>query len=294
MGYPVSRSYGALDLKANTNDIYVLINPSYTYFADEEFDDALDWVYKGGRLIYLESAEYSTADYRLSLRVDNPGINANGYTLYSYGLGEIITGSADPLLNKALMENSSTGIDFTLLLDRWNIPNLYFSESIHGYLNTGNAWYRTPEILKIFVYQLAVIVALVIWHFGKRFGKPVPYFEETEREENEHIKALANIYNKSGATGVVLSNYNRRFIEHCARAFHVSADYAHYNLQALWRGASLPQPDLPAGILSQSAEKLTARQLKHHIKNIQTCEKVLRLKGDQYAGRLHTVSDTAH
>jgi hypothetical protein len=38
---------------------------------------------------------------------------------------------------------------------------------------------------------------LLIWHVGKRFGKPVPAYEETEREENEQVRALARLYNKT-------------------------------------------------------------------------------------------------
>jgi len=295
MGYPVSRSYSALDAGTEGNqDVYILINPDINYFSDTEFNDALDWVYNGGRLIFLDSSAYSVADYTLPYRLDDPGATAHGYTLYSYGLGEIITGGADPLLNKALMENSRPGADFVRLLNRWDISNLYFSESIHGYINTGNAWYRTPEILKILTYQLGIIAALIIWRFGKRFGRPVPYFEEAEREENEHIKALANIYNKAGAAEVVLANYKKQFFERCAHAFHINAAYTRENLYALWREASLPHPDLLAGILADDTVRLSARRLKRQIKNIQTCEKSLSLKGDKYAGRLHTVSDTAH
>ena len=294
LGYPVSRSFIRLETGVSVNDIYVLIEPNYLYFTDEDFDNTLEWVFRGGRLIILESAEFSVTDYWLSYSIDDPGVTSHGYTLYSYGLGEIITGDADMLLNKPLMENSKYGAEFSELLERWNISNICFSESIHGFINTGNAWYRTPEVLKILTYQLIIIAALIIWHFGKRFGKPVPYYEEAEREENEHIKALANIYHKARASEVVTINYHRRFIERCSHAFHVNETYMGDNLYELWREASLPHLDLLAKVLAEDTRKLSAKQLRHHIKNIQTCEKALRLKGDKYAGRLHTDSSTAH
>ena len=293
MGYPVSRSYGLLDISVSIYDVYVLIEPNYSYFNVEDINNALDWVFKGGRLIYLESSLFSMADNVMLYRIDNPGYTLGGYKLYSYGLGEIIRGEAKPLLNQSLIEDSAPGNEFAMLLGRWNVSHISFSESIHGFINTGNAWYRMPELLKLLVYQLFIITALVIWRLGKRFGQPVPYYEEIEREENEHIKALANIYQKAGAAEYVAANNRVRFIGLVSRVFHVSESYARDNLEMLWREASLPHPDLPAKLLSEDTF-ITARQLKHFIKNIRTCETALRLKGEKYAGRLHTVSDATH
>jgi len=146
---------------------------------------------------------------------------------------------------------------------------------------------------QLFTYQLAIIAALIIWRLGKRFGEPIPFYEEIEREENEHIKALANLYQKSRAAEYVLTNNRERFIKGCSRAFHVSEPYARDNLYMLWRESSLPHSELLAKIMEADA-RLTAKQLKQVVKNIQTCEKALRLKGEKYAGRLHTIGDTSH
>ena len=292
MGVPVSRSYSLINTGVSTNGVYVFICPDYDYLTDQAFDNALEWVYKGGRLIFLEPPAYAGADFRLSRRGIVPDSDLSGYTLYTYGMGKIITGDADPLLNKALMENSAPGAEFASMLGRWFVTDLYFDEGAHGYLDSGNAWRRTPEILKLLAYQLGIIAILVIWHLGKRFGNPVPYYEESEREENEHIKALANIYDKAGATEAAFANYSLRFTQRCSRAFHVSVPYARDNLRAIWRGASLPHSDALEEIISAGGRHLNVRQLKRQIKNIQTCEMALRLKGDSYAGRFYTASDT--
>ena len=93
----------------------------------------------------------------------------------------------------------------------------------------------------------------------------------------------------------MLSNYKRQFIERCSHAFHVSVSYARDNLYGLWREASLPHLDLLAKIPAEDT-RISAKQLKYHLKNIRACEKslTLKLKGEKYAGRLHAVSDRAH
>ncbi|MDR2650432.1 MAG: DUF4350 domain-containing protein, partial [Clostridiales bacterium] len=179
MGYSVSRGYGMLNTEASVYDVYVFVEPNYYYFSVTDFHSVLDWVFKGGRLIYLDSSDGFSYIEQEFHRLGDPDAAAHGYTLYSYGLGEIITGEADPLLNQALIKNSAPGADFTYLLHRWqSSPAIRFSESIHGFINSANAWRRTPEILKTFTYQIAVTAALIIWSLGKRFGRPAPYFEE--------------------------------------------------------------------------------------------------------------------
>ena len=274
----MSRSYKPLDTSADIFDVYVLIEPALLYFSDTDLDNALEWVFKGGRLIYLESFTYWTIDDEILYRTGDPGVYSHGYTLYSYGMGEIITGDAYSLLNQNLMENGQSGAEFTAMLDRWDVSTLCFNESIHGFINTGNAWYLMPEVLKLLTYEIVILAVLIIWRLGKRFGNTVPYYEEVEREENEHVKALANIYSKAGATEIVLSNYKRRFLERCSHAFHVSVSDSYGNLYGLWREASLPHLDLLAKIPAEDT-RVSAKKLKYHLKNIRTCEKVLSERG---------------
>ncbi|MDR1560029.1 MAG: DUF4350 domain-containing protein [Clostridiales bacterium] len=213
MGYPVSHGYSLPDPDLSILDIHVFVEPNYYYFATTDLDGVLAWVFKGGRMIYLDSSSFSYIDEELYYRLGDPDAVSRGYTLYSYGLGEIISGSSDPLLNQALIDDSAPGADFTALLDRWRTsPVIRFNESIHGFTDSGNAWYRTPEILKMLTYQIAVVAILILWRLGKRFGRPLPYFEEIEREENEHVKALANIYRRAGVSAEALSAYQGNVI----------------------------------------------------------------------------------
>jgi len=286
MGYTISRSFRPLDPNASIFETHVLVSPSV--FNNANLYNALDWVFKGGRLVYLDSENSLNAiDDRISSITNSAGITSHGYTLYRHGLGEIITGDAYPLLNRALMEDSSSGAIFVNLLEQWGTTYISFNESVHGFLESGNAWFHTPEAIRLFTYQLLIIAALMVWQLGKRFGKPVPYYEEVEREENEHLKALANIYNKADSVEVVLSNYRKQFLENCSRTFRVSLPYTRDNLQRLWSEASLPNLDLLEKIPDEN-ESIAANKLKYYIKIIQTCEKSLKTKGEEYAGRLHT------
>jgi hypothetical protein len=290
MGFTVSRSFRPLETNDSIFDTHILVSP--TIFSNTDFNNAMDWVFHGGRLVYLGTEDsfinsLERINERISSITDSDGVTSQGYTLYRHGLGEVITGDATPLLNAALMEDSSSGAVFVGLLRQWGTTNINFNESVHGFLESGNAWFHTPEVMRVLVYQLFIIAALIIWHYGKRFGKPIPYFEEVEREENEHLKALANIYNKADSVEVVLSNYRKNFLENCSKTFRVNLPYARDNLQRLWSEASLPHLDLIAEIPEENAS-VPANKLKYYVKIIQTCENSLNAKGEEYAGRLHT------
>ena len=86
----------------------------------------------------------------------------------------------DPVLHRAL--------------DAWQADRIWFAEYYHGYRTRETLVTQLPDVVKYATAQLVLITFVMVGWLGKRFGKPVPYYEEIEREENEHIKALAKLY----------------------------------------------------------------------------------------------------
>jgi hypothetical protein len=234
MDYNVSRGFAKLDEETGVQSAYIFIMPNNM---DEHFFSAMDWVYGGGRLIYLDSGYYLMDSY---LDYDYPIWQDDNFSLYEYGLGQVLTGDSELILNGALIKDNKPGEQIAATLDEWREKDLIFSEYIHGYGASNGAWAKIPTELRYLVFQIFLAMTMLVWFLGKRLGVPLPYFEELEREENEHVKALANIYHKAGAKEIVFADYLADFLVYSARWFHVSEEYARKNIKRLWIEAKLP------------------------------------------------------
>ncbi|MCL1842269.1 MAG: DUF4350 domain-containing protein [Defluviitaleaceae bacterium] len=203
MDYRVRASYRPLTSRTGTDYVYIIIQPRtplINYYMAEEM---IEWVRNGGRLIFLRG------NHPLDLVFDNvintAGIDLGDFWAYRVGSGEIITGSAPDVRNDYLMNNSGAGQAIQLTLDRWNserdIATIFFAEYYHGFHTAETFVGRLPLVMRLLLAQVLILTIIAIWHFGKRFGNPVPYYEETEREENEYVHALARLYMENNKKG---------------------------------------------------------------------------------------------
>ena len=190
--YPVSQSYEPVDTRADINDVCIVIMPEDTSY--EDLDEMLAWARKGGRLIYLGALGPSYFDDHLS---STKTAGMGHLTLYQAGLGEVITGLADDIVNERLMEDDTYGQLLANALRSWNADSIRFVEYYHGYRASDNFFTQLPSGVKLCVYQLIILMAVYVWYRGKRFGKAIPYYEETERAGDEYVRALAHLYYKT-------------------------------------------------------------------------------------------------
>jgi hypothetical protein len=195
MGYPVFTGQAPVDNKADVNDIFIVIQPNNPPVSRDMAEEILRWVRRGGRMIFLDREYPTVMDYALD---GNPSAGTGNFTHYRLGLGEVVTGRAEDILNGNLMRDSAGGFFLQTVLASWDGNRIWFSEYYHGYRTPDNFYTRLPLAVKLAGIQLVVITLLILWHMGKRFGKPVPYYEETERDENGHIRALARLYKAAG------------------------------------------------------------------------------------------------
>jgi hypothetical protein len=280
MGFKVFPGYSKISMSSGIHDVHIVIHPSSV--TGEELQSMLDWVGRGGRMIYMDDEAGIASIEALILEEFFPSRRSYGNLIVAEcGLGQIALGRAELVSNINLMNNSSAGQSIASILNSWEKTGIYFSEYYHRIYDSGNAWRTLPSSLKALVYQLALLAALIVWHLGKRFGKPVPLYEEIERDENEFLKALANLYRKAGMGSIIFESFHSVFIANCARAFHVDEAYARENLALLWVQNNLENTDALQRILSVSPEKFNGsaffarRRLASALADISKCESAL-------------------
>ena len=193
MRFPVGTLYQPVS-RAGLNDAVFIIQPSNPRVNSEIAEDILSWVRRGGRLIYLENRQPTAIDRALAGEIYTPFGSLRWYRL---GMGEIVTGRANPLVNVNLMRDYTYGQGIMYILAGWNPDRIYFAEYYHGFRRPDGTFRQLPIALQLAVFQIVIAALALVWHLGKRFGDPVPLYEETEREENEDVLVLARLYKQA-------------------------------------------------------------------------------------------------
>ncbi|MCL1843852.1 MAG: DUF4350 domain-containing protein [Defluviitaleaceae bacterium] len=189
MGYNVRAGYQPLTRHTSANYIYVVIRPTAPPADAEIAREMLEWVRAGGRLIFLCTSYPRTIIHQTA-----------GFT-GRFGLGETVTGQALHITNRFLKQNPSPGREIQEIIHSWHIERpaeaIIFAEYYHGFHAEETLLGRLPLVLRLIFAQAIIVAAMLLWHFGKRFGNAKEFYEETEREENEYVRALARLYMNS-------------------------------------------------------------------------------------------------
>jgi len=192
MGYPVHTVRTPLTRYADLRYVYVIIQPFNPAVTQEMAEDMLDWVRRGGRLIFLHSRYPTVVD---GLLPGNQGRQMNGFVYYEEGRGSVLTGNAIAVTNETLaFGNAAGGHVLHQVLSTWDAERIVFSIYYQGFHAPQTFFSQLPLVLRLVIIQLGIAVLVLLWHFGKRFGKPIPVYTEIEREENEQVRALARLY----------------------------------------------------------------------------------------------------
>jgi len=191
MGYPVSRGFEPITRYSDVNAAQIVTGPDIYL----DWDRVFDWVRRGGKLVWVGEPtrlRRMIAEYDLTLEYFDE------IYIFSHGLGHFALCPPSGLTNGDLLHDRSAGRKLESVLSGWNCESILFNEYYHGYESSPNLFRDLPVYIKLIIIQLALAAAAIVLRLGKRFGRMVPYYEESEREENEFILALANIYEKSG------------------------------------------------------------------------------------------------
>ena len=189
MGYPVSVSRRPLNTDTSTSHMYVIIQPTFPP-CNYQTKEIIDWVQRGGHLIFLQNSD----SFRNLL--PSTGTQLGGIWIHELGQGIVITGTANEITNYNLMNTADIGIQLHVIITHSNHERIIFAEYYHIAPVSNNLFSRLPLIMRLVFIQLGLTSLIAIWYFGKRFGNPVPYHDEIEREENEHVHAVTRLYLK--------------------------------------------------------------------------------------------------
>ncbi len=236
MGYSVGLSFAQVDATTPIDDVMVVIQPHFQYFTDEDEEALLAWVEVGGKLLYFDNSS-SFEDAYLEDFIEE---DSYGNTLYQYGEGQVLVGRSDDLLNSTLIEDSGSAESVHQTMNKWTFKHILFHEYVHGYKQSPSFFRMLPTGVKMVVYQLGLLTIVAVWFLGKRFGNPIPHYEEVEREENAYVQTLAVIFKNAGRGEVAIDNLYEQFLQDCADYFGVTLEDARTQVVELWQNNHLP------------------------------------------------------
>ncbi|MCL2286031.1 MAG: DUF4350 domain-containing protein [Firmicutes bacterium] len=193
MGYPARVSRRPLSAFTDINNAYILIQPNEVHFSQTKAEEMLAWVNSGGRLIFLHNNPFTIVD----TLIDSRGTRFGSLMIHELGQGMLIRGFANDVINENMMDNADTGARIHAILSNWGADRIIFAEYYHGMQTTDTFFNQLPIIARLVLVQLGLLAIIIVWHLGKRFGNPIAYYEEQEREENEHVHALTRLYLKT-------------------------------------------------------------------------------------------------
>jgi len=194
MQYPVDTLFLPVNDSLSLNVAVLIIQPSRPRVCNCMTDDILDWVRGGGRLIFLDDRHPNVIDRALEYEIYS---SFGSLRLYHLGKGEVITGRASIVANINLMNNSSYGEIISALLSVWDPDRIYFADYYHGFHIQEGFFQRMPVTVRMLAFQVIILSIILFWYLSKRFGTPIPYYEEVERDENEQVIVLARLYKKA-------------------------------------------------------------------------------------------------
>jgi len=212
LSYPVKLDLSNIENKDYDNIQFVIL-PNHNSRFDINADSIKTWIKKGGKLVCLyEEIEDTRLDY--GKEVDSFTMyGENSASVFSYEDGMVLIGDSGLINNKTLSRNTDGAYWILQQIDKWGYSRIEFNEFYHYSGDKKKSlWDDIPKGIKFMLYQVAFLIAAIIFYKGKRFGKPIPLYEEVERTENEYILSVASLYQKAGCWEVVFESYYRDFL----------------------------------------------------------------------------------
>ncbi|MCT4564803.1 MAG: hypothetical protein N4A68_10905 [Maledivibacter sp.] len=212
LGYPVKLDLNNIEDKDYDNIQFVILS-NYNSRFDINDDSIKAWIKMGGKLVCLYE---DIGDIRLDYgkKIDSFTMHyKDSGSVFSYGDGRVLIGDSGLINNKALSRDTDGAYWILKQIDEWGYSRIEFNEFYHySGGKKKSLWEDMPKGIKFMLYQVAFLIASIIFYKGKRFGKPIPLYEEVERTENEYILSVASLYQKAGCWEVVFESYYRDFL----------------------------------------------------------------------------------
>ena len=233
MGYPVGRDIMFLSADRPTDNVQFVIAP--WQFSEAHAEGLMDWVIRGGQLMFFSASPRDERRLWGDITPDS-SVTVEGGVIHRVGFGTIFVGDARRLTNISLLETDGEyGQLIVNVLDTMDFRRIYFNEAYHGYGQSATFFEILPRPVRLVVTQLAIVFVVVVVHFGKRFGRPATFYEEVEREENEYVFTLTNLYMSTGISSVALAVYDKKFKKQATDYFNTIGEPELEQIYELWR-----------------------------------------------------------
>jgi len=165
------------------------------------------WLESGGILVCF-TADAIPPDVYGEL----PEVKGNLKT-YRVNQGTVIVADASGYTNRALTKNTDDAYELFKQVEGYSPDEICFNEFyMFSDMERQTLWAYTPLEVKFVLFQLLLAFGAFLYWKGKRFGKPVPLYEEVERSENEYLHTVASLYRQAKCWDIVLANYYRSFL----------------------------------------------------------------------------------
>lgn len=245
LNYPVERTLKTVDKCSNKS--FQLVAQASGF--DINDNSIKKWVKSGGKLLFLSPKDYYFVDYGEKVKVEG------NILVYKYGSGVIIAADISDLTNRALAGKTDRAYEILKAMDSYEYDKIFFNEAYIYSADQNTLWNFIPIKVKYLIYQLLLVLAAYFYFRGKRFGKPLPLYEEVERVENEYLYSAASLYRQAKCWDLMVDSYYKDFLR---RMRSSPEDWLEY-----WKNEDLPHQDIAMlvyNFMNNNHAKLRAKE----------------------------------
>ncbi|MDP4091642.1 MAG: DUF4350 domain-containing protein [Bacillota bacterium] len=266
--YPVERTIEPIE-EQNTDSIQIVVSGGNFDVNDSRIKE---WVAQGGTLIYLVEGGYGYVGY------GEPEDTAPGLVEYSYEKGNVIMSDVRKLANSAIIKDKDYAYELLMSMKIQNHGALYFNERhFTVQAEEKSLWgYMTMED-KFIVYQLLLALMAFFIFKGRRFGKPIPLYDEVERDGNEYLYSVSALYRHAKCWNLIVENYYKSFLR--------EINSSHDDWLELWQRQELPNLAGARKVyefMHRPAGKVKAKEYIQVLTALEQLKNILSKRRDSY------------
>ena len=276
LGYPVKRTMVPVDKRDIKN--LQLVVPS-TEFSIQS-NEVKTWIEGGGTLVYLTQSDFFFINYGKLASDDDDDI----IKVYEYGKGKIIAANIKYITNGTLLRKKDNAYNILKKISEKEYNSLDFNET-YLYMKTEqkNLWASLSLEIKFIFFQAIVALIGLFYYLGKRFGKPIPLYEEVERVENEYLYSASALYRHAGCWDLIAENYYKSFLKQMNRT--------HENWLEYWEEQGLPMHNKAKSVynfMNNQKPKIRAKEYAQIVNILEQLKGILNKRRDSYWKTLKT------
>lgn len=268
LGYSLEKTLKPIE--NHTIDDLQIVIPSSEF--DIQSEAVKEWVNKGGTLLYFTQGDFLFISYG-KLIADDDAIMT-----YEYGKGKVISTNIKHITNGTLLNNKEAAYNVLVKLGEQSYDTIYFNEA-YLYMKTEEItlWGSLSPGQKLVFFQLIIVLIGLFYYKGKRFGRPVPLYEEVERVENEYLYSAASLYKHARCWDLIAENYYKNFLKQMNRS--------HDNWLEYWEENGLPMMDKAKFVynfMHNGNIKPKSKEYGHIVTLLEQLTSILNKRRDSY------------